>query len=357
MRAHTIQNFGESLVAVDGPALVPTGTQTVVDVLRCGVCHTDLHLQDGYYDIGGGKRLNLIDRGVTPPVTLGHEVLGRLSARGPDAPVDDEAIGKIYLVYPWLGCGECGECERGDENLCARPSSIGVFRPGGYADQVIVPHPKYLVDVTGIDPTRAATYACSGLTAYSALNKVDIDRDSDLLLIMGLGGVGYSGLQIAEALGFKNIAVADIDPTKRDLARRHEGVLVLDPTDPTAAALLAGAGGVGAAVDFVGMRATAEFAVGGLRKGGTCIVVGLFGGDLTLPLPPLVQRSITIRGSYVGTLAELVDLIALAKTGLIKPLPVEPVPFDNVNEALDRLRAGQVQGRLVLSREGSKAVR
>ncbi|SAL00099.1 alcohol dehydrogenase [Caballeronia pedi] len=350
MRAYAVQCFCEPVVPVERVDHRPAGTEVVVEVMRCGVCHTDLHLQDGYYDLGGGKRLNLVDRGINPPVILGHEVLGRLVSKGPDAPLDDGAIGKAFLIYPWLGCGTCDMCLRGDENLCGKPQSIGVFRPGGYAEQCVVPHPKYLIDVSGIEPTLAATYACSGLTAYSALRKVDIDKERDLLLLMGLGGVGLSGLQIAMGLGFRRIAVADIDPAKRELALGHGATLVFDPRDADASAQLAAAGGVAAAVDFVGNKATADFAVASLRKGGMCIVVGLFGGDITISLPPLVQRAITLRGSFVGSLDELKELIALVKSGNIQPLPVEEVPFDAVNDALARLRAGHVKGRLVLAR-------
>ncbi|MCG7400272.1 alcohol dehydrogenase [Caballeronia zhejiangensis] len=350
MRAYAVQCFCEPVVPVERSDHQPEGTEVVVEVMRCGVCHTDLHLQDGYYDLGGGKRLNLVDRGINPPVILGHEVLGRLVSKGPGAALDDGAIGKTFLVYPWLGCGTCDMCRRGSENLCSKPQSIGVFRPGGYAEQCVVPHPKYLVDVTGIEPSLAATYACSGLTAYSALRKAEIDKEHDLLLLMGLGGVGLSGLQIAMGLGFRRIAVADIDPAKRELALSHGSTLVLDPRDPDASTALAAAGGVAAAVDFVGNKATADFAVASLKKGGMCIVVGLFGGDLTISLPPLVQRAITLRGSFVGSLDELKDLIALVKSGNIQPLPVEDVPFDAVNDALARLRAGHVKGRLVLAR-------
>ena len=351
MRAYAVNCFCEPLVAVERPEPRPAGTEVVIEVTRCGVCHSDLHIQDGYYDLGGGKRMNLQDRGVTPPVIMGHEVLGRLVAKGPDAPVADSEIGKTFLVYPWLGCGKCDICLRGDENLCPRPSSIGVFRPGGYADKCVVPHPKYLVDVTGVEPALAATYACSGVTAYSALRKVDIDRDKELLLVMGLGGVGLSGLQIALGLGFRNVAVADIDPAKRELALKNGAKLAIDPRETAASTKLLGeAGGVAAAIDFVGAKATADFAIAALRKGGTYVVVGLSGGDITLALPPIVLRAITIRGSYVGSLPELNELIALVKAGKIRPLPVETVAFDSVNEALGRLRAGGVQGRLVLAR-------
>src|SRR5262249_22166209 len=147
----------------------------------------------------------------------------------------------------------------------------------------------------------------------------------------------------------RRIAVADVDAVKRELALARGALLALDARDADAPATLAAAGGVAAAVDFVGNKNTVEFAISALRNGGICIVVGLFGGDITLSLPPLVQRSITVRGSVVGNLDELKELITLVKSGRIRALPVESVAFDAVNEALRRLRTGQVQGRLVLS--------
>lgn len=351
MRAYAVKMFCEPVEPIETSDPQPQGTEVVIEVTRCGVCHSDLHIQDGYYDLGGGKKLSLADRGVSTPVIMGHEVLGRLIAKGPDAPIADSEIGKTFLVYPWLGCGTCEICLRDEENYCPKPASLGVYRPGGYAEKCLVPHPKHLVDVTGIDPTLAATYACSGITAYSALRKVEIDKDKDLLLIMGLGGVGMSGLQIAAALGYRNIAVADIDPAKRELAMANGAKLTVDPRDAAAVATLqAQPGGVGAAIDFVGAKATAEFAVGALRKGGAYIVVGLFGGDITLSIPLMVLRAITLRGSYVGNLKELKELIALVKSGKVKPMPVETVSFNGVNDALDRLRAGKVKGRLVIAR-------
>lgn len=351
MRAYAVQLFCEPLQLIDAADPQPKGTEVVVEVTRCGVCHSDLHLQEGFYDLGGGKKLSLADRGVTPPVILGHEVLGRLVAKGPDAPIGDEMIGKTFLVYPWLGCGKCELCLGDQENLCASPCSVGVHRPGGYAEKCLVPHPKYLVDVTGIDPTLAATYACSGLTAYSALKKVNVARDRDWLLILGVGGVGLSGLEIAKGLGYKNIAVADIDPAKRDLALASGASLAVDPRAPDAlAALQTKTGGIAAAIDFVGAHATAEFGIAAIRKSGTYVVVGLFGGDITLSIPLIVLRAITVRGSYVGNLVELRELIDLVKQGRVRPMPVETVAMEDVNSALDRLRAGKVSGRLVLAR-------
>lgn len=351
MRAYTVHCFCQPLDLLERPDPQPTGSEVVVEVLHSGVCHTDLHLQDGYYDMGGGKRLDLKDRGINPPLVLGHEILGRLVAKGPEAPAALGTIGQNYVVFPWLGCGQCDVCARGDENLCAKGAAIGIVRSGGYGERVVVPHARYLVDATGINPSLAATYACSGLTAYSALAKVEINPERDLLLLLGMGGVGLNGLLIARALGYRNIAAADIDPAKRELAQQHGATVVIDPSDAAAAnAALAQFGGVAAAVDFVGASATAQFAVAALRKAGTYVAVGLFGGEVTLPLPGLVTRALTVRGSYVGNLAELNALLALVRAGKVAPLPVESVPFDQVNTALDRLRRGGVHGRLVLAR-------
>ncbi|OQW55487.1 MAG: hypothetical protein A4S14_12630 [Proteobacteria bacterium SG_bin9] len=350
MRAFAVKMFCEPVQSMELADPQPKGTEVLIEVTRCGVCHSDLHIQDGFYDLGGGKKLSLADRGVSVPVIMGHEVLGKLIAKGPEAEIADSEIGKTFLVYPWLGCGTCDICQRDEENYCTKPSSIGVYRPGGYAEKCLVPHPKHLVDVTGVDPTLASTYACSGITAYSALKKAEINKDKDLLVIMGLGGVGMSGLLIASALGFKNIAVADIDPAKRDLAMKNGAKLAVDPRDANAMTTLqAQPGGVAAAIDFVGAKATADFAVGALRKGGFYIVVGLFGGDMTLSIPLVVLRAITVRGSYVGNLKELRELIALVKSGKVKPMPVETVSLNGVNDALDRLRAGKVSGRLVIA--------
>jgi len=352
MRSYAVKFFCSPVEAIEMAEPQPKGTEVVVDVTRCGVCHSDLHLQEGYYDLGGGKKLSLADRGVSLPAVLGHEVLGRLSAKGPDAPIGDDQIGKTFLVYPWLGCGTCEVCLRGEENLCSKPSSIGVHRPGGYSEKCLVPHPRYLVDVTGIDPTVAATYACSGLTAFSAVKKATINREKDYLLILGVGGVGLSGLQIAKAIGFQKIAVADIDPAKRELALANGAEIAVDPRDPDAIATLQGReGGIAAVTDFVGAKATADFGTAVLRKAGIYVVVGLFGGDYTISVPLLVLRALTLRGSYVGNLDELRELIELAKSGKVPPLPVEAVPMAEVNSAMERLRAGHVNGRLVLVRE------
>ena len=147
----------------------------LLKVLAAGVCHSDLHLSDGYFDLGGGKRLSVVDRGMKLPLTLGHENVGEVVAVGPWA--KGVKVGDRRLVDPWMGCGECGVCKRGDEQLCPKPRSLGVFQPGGYSDHLMVPHPRYLFDIGDMPPEKAAPLACSGVTTYGALKKVGPTAD------------------------------------------------------------------------------------------------------------------------------------------------------------------------------------
>ena len=137
-----------------------------------GVCHSDIHFWEGVYDLGSGNKMTLKDRGVTLPLTMGHEISGEVVKAGPDAKMK---TGTSCVVYPWLGCGECPTCKRGEENLCAvKTRSMGVFMPGGYAEYVLVPHERYCVELGKLDPAEAAPLACSGITTYSALKKFGI---------------------------------------------------------------------------------------------------------------------------------------------------------------------------------------
>ena len=190
MRSYSLMEPGKPFQAIDKPDPVPTGTEVLLKVTRAGVCHSDIHISDGYFDLGGGKVLNIVDRGQKFPITLGHEVLGEVVALGPDA--KGVSVGQTMLVHPWLGCGEFSACKSEQENLCPSMRSIGIFRDGGYATHCMVPNAKYLVDIGDVDPTVATPYSCSGVTVYSALKKALPIRDDEWLAIMGAGGLGLS---------------------------------------------------------------------------------------------------------------------------------------------------------------------
>src|SRR5262249_28663307 len=154
MRMFQLCVCGEPLQPKEQPTPNPTGSEVVLKVLAAGVCHSDLHLADGWFGLGGGKRLSLADRGMKLPVTLGHENVGEVVATGPDA--KGVRIGARMLADPWIGCGSCGPCRRGEENLCRAMKSLGVFSNGGYADYILVPHPRYLFEIGDLPPERVA---------------------------------------------------------------------------------------------------------------------------------------------------------------------------------------------------------
>ena len=340
-------DYGAPLSEAVGDLPAPQGSEVLVRVGHCGVCHSDLHLHDGYFDLGGGRKAELAG-GRALPFTLGHEIEGTIEAAGPDA--SDVQAGRRVVVYPWIGCGACALCARGDEHLCARPRQIGVQVDGGYASHVIVPHPRYLLDYDPIPAAHAGPYMCSGVTAYSSVQKLGAAALEGPVLIVGLGGVGMMGLSFVLARSKQPPLVAEIDPAKRALALERGAAAAFDPADPAArkSVVAASGGGVAGAIDFVGSDKSASFAYGALAKGGRLVVAGLIGGEMKLSVPTLPLRGVAIEGNYVGSLAETKDMLALVRAGKVQPIPVQARPLSEAQAALDDLRAGRTVGRTVL---------
>lgn len=347
MTSYQVEEFGRPLAAVMRQVPQPAAAGIVLKVGSCGVCHSDLHMQDGFFDLGGGNRLDL-SRTVQPPRTLGHEIAGTVVAVGPE--VSGVRLGDRRVAYPWIGCGTCSLCAAGAEHLCSAPRNLGVSRDGGFATHVVVPHQRYLVEYGALTEAQACTYACSGLTAFSALNKLGPLASGDPLLVIGAGGVGLSGIRLARRLLDQAPIVAEVDRGKWDLARAAGAGDVIDPgADGALKALIKSTGGgVAAAIDFVGAGATFAFGHGALRKGGRLVCVGLLGGATPVVPAMLALKAVSVLGSYVGSLAELQQLMALAADGGLPELPVTPQPLATASQALDDLRAGKVRGRIVL---------
>lgn len=350
MRSYQLVTPGKPFEEVEHEEPTPTGTEVLIRVTHAGVCHSDIHISDGYFDLGGGKKLDIVARGQKLPVTLGHEVLGEVIAAGPDA--KDAPIGKTMLVHPWLGCGECSACKAEQENHCPTMRSIGIFRDGGYATHCLVPHPKYLVDIGDVDPMVATPYSCSGVTVYSALKKAMPVLDTEWLAVFGAGGLGLSAVAIAKGMGVKNVISVDIDDEKLDAAKALGADAVLNTKtaeNPVAELQKIAGGELRAVVDTVGGEATSGTALAAIRKGGRYVIVGLYGGELTISLPTIPMRAISIMGSYVGSLGELKELMELVKAGKVKPIPMETRPLNTAYDTLQDLKAGRITGRVVLT--------
>lgn len=351
MRSYQVCECGQPLRLMEAQAPEPTGSQVLLKVRAAGVCHTDLHVWEGHYDLGGGRKLKLTDRGVKLPLTMGHENVGEVVAIGPEA--TGVKLGDLRLVNPWIGCGECKACLRRQENLCVRPQFMGVFTQGGYASHLLVPHTRHLFDIGRLQPHEAAPLACSGVTAYAALKKVASTLSHDAVVIIGAGGVGLMAVGLARRMGAADIVIVDIDPAKREAALQAGASRAIDggAADAVAQIQQATGGGAWAVLDFVGSGQTVNLAVSALAKGGTAVVVGLFGGEIHLSTAFLPLRVMSLRGSYVGSHDEIAELLELvARTGL-PPVPLHTRPLCEVSQALEDLRAGKVIGRVVLRSE------
>ncbi|MGI8527295.1 MAG: alcohol dehydrogenase [Pseudolabrys sp.] len=350
MRSFKVCECGAPLQMVEEPTPQPVGTQVLLKVKAAGVCHSDIHIWDGYYDLGGGKRLKLLERGIKLPLTMGHENVGEVVAVGPDA--KGVTIGATLLANPWIGCGECTVCKRGEENLCKTPRNLGVFTDGGYSTHVMVPHPRHLFEIGNLTPAQAAPLACSGVTAYGALKKVGPVMKGEPVVIIGAGGLGLMAIALHKAMGGKSVVMVDLDPVKREAAIKAGAAAAIDGKAADAAKQIMAAtnGGAWSVIDFVGSSDTVKLAVDSLVvKGGNIIVVGLFGGDITISTPFFPMRAMKIQGSYVGSLPEMKELLELVGRTGAPPVPLHKRPLEDANAALNDLRAGKVVGRVVLT--------
>jgi D-arabinose 1-dehydrogenase-like Zn-dependent alcohol dehydrogenase len=351
MKSYDVVDWGKPLQMRVHETPLPNGREVLVRLTHCGVCHSDLHVRDGYFDMGGGKKLSLADRGLKLPVTLGHEPLGVVAAIG--EAVTGIKIGESYLVNPWIGCGACRMCAAGNDNLCQNMRALGIAAPGGFATHLLVPDRKYLVDVAGLDAAKAAPLACSGLTTYSAVKKLQPVDPEEWVAVIGCGGLGLMALAVLGGLGHKRVIACDIDDAKLVAARERGAKETCNLKSEGLKRLTEIAGGaLYGMLDFVGAPSTVALAAPALRKGGRFVLCGLMGGEATLSLPVFGLREISIIGSMVGTTRDLVELVTLVKQGRIHLADVERRPLAMADQSLSDLANGKVVGRVVLEMQG-----
>jgi alcohol dehydrogenase, propanol-preferring len=339
MRAVRLHAVGARLAVEEAPAPNPRGTEVLVRVAGCGVCRTDLAIVDG------------TQPRVALPVTLGHEVAGWIEALGPDATsgIPGPAVGDRVLVFGGWGCGDCIECQRGNEQRCARGHSPGFQADGGYADLLLVPHPRHLMALGSLDPVQAAPLADAGVTPYRAVRRAaPWLRDGARALVIGAGGLGQFAIQHLRRSahgGTLRIVVSEPDARRRVRA----GALGADaaPADAGLAALREALGGQADVVfDLVGSNATLHRASELVAPGGLVNLVGEAGGSLPFGFESLAVESWLTTTAW-GSIDDLRTVVAMAQRGELE-WSVERVPLNDAQAAHDRLRAGEVDGRLVL---------
>lgn len=349
MESYQVLSFGAPLAGVKHDVPIPKGGEVLLRVQAAGLCHTDIHIWQGGYDLGGGERLSMAQRGVVLPLTLGHEIAGEVVSMGPKAA--GVVQGRRYLVYPWIGCGECKVCRRGKEHVCPTPRTLGIFRAGGFSKHVIVPDARYLIDIGDMPPQQVAPFACSGLTVYSALRKVDpaVLKD-ERIVIFGAGGLGLMAISLLGAMGGAGAVVVEPDAARREAALAMGAIEAISPAAPDFLdQVRAAAGGsVWAVLDCVGAAQTMQAALDLLVKGGQIVQVGLFGGSIPLPLVTLPLRAISVAGSFVGSPVELEELLTLVRDKAPAMIPTVCRPLHEAAAAIHDLEQGRVVGRVIL---------
>ncbi len=328
---------------------VPQGPQVLIKVAATGVCHSDLHLWEGGYDLGDGTFMKVTDRGVKYPVTPGHEIAGYVESTGTES--GGYSNGDRVLVYPWIGCQQCPACKVDNENLCDAPRSLGVFQDGGYSDYVLIPHHKYLVNLDGVDLEASTSLACSALTAYTSIKKA-AQNSPEYIVIIGAGGLGLMGVQIARAITQSKIICIDMSEKKLETARDMGAHHTLDSRDPDIVQKIiqvCGGKGADSVVDFVNAKATAKMGLNSLRKRGNMVLVGLFGGSLNISLVTIPLKAITIQGAYTGSYKDMKELVELVRAGKINPMISKRYSLDEANNALNDLKNHKIVGRAVIN--------
>jgi propanol-preferring alcohol dehydrogenase len=334
MRAAVVTNFDAPLELREAPVPVPTDYEVLIKVASCGVCHTDLHAARGDWPVKP-----------TLPFIPGHEVTGSVAAVGPGVTnlKEGDRVG-----VPWLhsACGRCEYCLSGRETLCPHQTNTGYSVDGGFAEYLVAPaaFAAPIPDQLGFDD--AAPILCAGVTTYKGLKETDA-QPGDWVVISGVGGLGHVAVQYAVAMGYRVIAV-DVSNDKLDLARALGAEITLnakrvDPADEVQRLI---GGAHGALVTAVSPAAFSQ-AIGMLRRGGTVSLVGLPPGSFQTPIFDVVLKRLTIRGSIVGTRADLAEALAFAARGKVR-VTFETQPLEAINQVFERLSAGDINGRVVL---------
>jgi propanol-preferring alcohol dehydrogenase len=326
---------GESQLHLeDVPVPEPAGEEVLVSVAAAGVCRSDLHVLDGAFD-----------ELVSPPVTMGHEIAGRVAALGDQA--TGVAVGDAVAVMVGWGCGSCSWCAAGHEQLCPGGKEAGATADGGFAEYVLVPHARFLVPLGHLDPVEATPLGCAGITAYAAVKRVSPSLvGGGTAVVIGVGGLGGTAVQLVRTLSAATLVAVDVD--EKALARATElGADHAVLAGPEAvAAVREISGGAEAVVDFVGSDDSLALAADVVAPRGIVAVLGLAGGTLPFDFFRLAPEA-SLTTVVAGTVRDLQEVVALARAGRVRS-SIQTYPLWAVNEALDDLRHGRVTGRAVV---------
>jgi propanol-preferring alcohol dehydrogenase len=309
----------------------------LVRVVGAGVCHSDLHVLDGMFD----ELMRF-------PVTMGHEIAGRVEALGPDAR-DLERGDPVVVMVGW-GCGHCEWCVSGHEQLCPQGDEAGATLDGGFAELVLVPHRRHVVSLGDLDPLAATPFGCAALCSYAAVKRVQpYLLGGSSCVIIGAGGLGQYGIQFVRALTGAAAITVDARPEKLELARElgaDHGVLAGEHAAGEVRELTHGRGAQ-AVIDFVGSDDSLALASRVVGRRGLVALLGLAGGQVPFDFSSLAPEA-SLTTVVAGTIADLQEVVRIAQAGRLTGR-LATYPLERINDALDDLRAGRIEGRAAVT--------
>src|SRR5580704_628016 len=340
MKAARLHAYHDALKLdeIDEPKMVGP-LDVIVRIGAAGLCRTDLHIQEGQW----------ADKSqVVLPYTPGHENAGWVHEIG--SGVTNVAVGDTVIVHPFIACGLCGPCRRGNDMHCLNGSFPGINRDGGFANFLQTSARSVVKLAPGLEPKDIAALADAGLTAIHAVKKaVPVLEPGTTAVVIGAGGLGHIGVQCLKAMTSATIIV--IDPSEKALALagelgadhtvKVEGGEHVDTVKEMTDGL-----GAEAIIDFVGEKGAIEDGIAMIRDGGFYYVIG-YGENINIPTIDVISREISFIGNLVGTYADLEDLMTLTAQGQVT-LHTSTYPLDAINDAMADLDGGRLQGRGIL---------
>jgi len=334
MHAAVVKEFGTPLTVEEYPLPTPGPGQALVKLISSGVCHTDLHAAEGDWPVKP-----------SPPFVPGHEGVGEVVALGEG--VTSLALGDLVgNAWLWSACGDCEYCRTGWETLCESQQNAGYSVDGSFGEYMLVDAEFAPRIPEGADPVEIAPVLCAGVTVYKGLKMTEA-RPGQWVVISGIGGLGHIAVQYAVAMGLR-VAAVDIAEDKLSLARKHGAEITVNASleDPVESVQRQTGGVHGVLVTAVHPAAFGQ-AIGMTRRGGTIVFNGLPPGDFPAPIFDVVLKGLTIRGSIVGTRQDMEEALDFYARGLIHPT-VSTRDLGEINEVLDEMRAGKIDGRVVI---------
>lgn len=341
MKAAVVREFGALLQIEEVEVKRPGRNEILVKIIASGVCHTDLHAVEGDWPVKPKM-----------PLIPGHEGVGYVVAVGADVKnvKEGDAVG-----VPWLysACGGCEHCITGWETLCGTQQNGGYSVDGGFAEFVIADARYVGILPSNVNFIEMAPILCAGVTVYKGLKETEV-KPGEWVAISGIGGLGHVAVQYAKAMGM-HVAAIDVADDKLELAKRLGADLVVNAKNQNPGEFLKKeVGGMhGALVTAVSPIAFKQ-GIEVLRRKGTMALNGLPPGNFDLSIFDTVLNRITIRGSIVGTRKDLQEAIAFAAEGKVKAT-VKSAKLEDINEVFDKMRKGQIEGRIVLDIASGKA--